>query len=170
VASLGFVTTYASSEFREDFAETIANYIVKTDAQWNHILDMASRGWASGDEDDVTSQFYCYYYYPDNDPNADIVYVSEYNVFTEVDEEGVVHKYWRLNKDKQGNRIVVYDVEDKDGIDGAVAILHKVQIARSWLKDAWNVDLDALRNEVQTRQADYDIANLRKMVTGGYNQ
>lgn len=168
VASLGFVTTYASSEFREDFAETIANFIVKTDAQWNHILDMASRGWTSGDEDDVTSEFFCYYYYKDNDASADPTYIYERDVFTVVDEDGTVHKYWRNFTDPTGNRIVVYDVEDKDGIDGAEAILHKVQIARAWFKDAWNLDLDALREEVQTRQANYDIANLRKMVTGGY--
>ena len=165
VASLGFVTTYASSEFREDFAETIANYIVKTDEQWNYILDLASRGWASGDEDDVTSQFFCYYYYPNNDVTQDLVYVSEWNVFTEVDEDGTVHKYWRNNKDKDGNRIVVYDVEDKDGIDGVEAILQKVQIARTWLKEAWGVDLDELREEVQYRQTHYDINELRKMVT-----
>ena len=161
VASLGFVTTYASSEFREDFAETIANFIVKTDAEWAYILDQASRGWASGDEDDVTSQFFCYYYYPDNDATKDLVYVTEYNVFIEVDEDGTVHKYWRNNRDKDGNRIVVYDVEDKDGIDGVEAIMQKVQIARGWLKDAWGVDLDELRNEVQTRQANYNIADLR---------
>jgi len=170
VASLGFVTTYASSEFREDFAETIANYIVKTDAQWNRILDMASRGWTSGDEDDVTSEFFSYYYYKNNDVTNEPTYIYDRDVFTVTDEDGTVHKYWRNFTDPEGNRIVVYDVEDKDGIDGAEAILHKVQIARSWLKDAWNVDLDELRNEVQTRQADYDIANLRKMVTGGYNQ
>ena len=165
VASLGFVTTYASSEFREDFAETIANYIVKTDEQWNRILDLASRGWASGDEDDVTSQFFCYYYYPNNDVTQDLVYVSEWNVFTEVDEDGTVHKYWRNNKDSEGNRIIVYDVEDKDGIDGVEAILQKVQIARTWLKEAWGVDLDELRNEVQYRQTHYDINELRKQVT-----
>jgi hypothetical protein len=86
-------------------------------------------------------------------------------VFTEVDEDGTVHKYWRNNTDDSGNRIVVYDVEDKDGINGAEAILQKVQIAREWLKTAWNVDLDELRNEVQTRQSNYDINELRKMVT-----
>ena len=168
VASLGFVTTYASSEFREDFAETIANYIVKTDAQWNLILERASRGWASGDEDDVTSEFFCYYYYKNNDASNDPTYVYERDVFTVTDEDGTVHKYWRNFTDPDGNRIVVYDVEDKDGIDGAEAILHKVQIARTWLQDAWGVDLDALRQEVQNRQSDYDIVNLRKMVTGGY--
>ena len=164
VASLGFVTTYASSEFREDFAETIANFIVKTDAEWAYILDQASRGWASGDEDDVTSQFFCYYYYPDNDATKDLVYVTEYNVFIEVDEDGTVHKYWRNNRDKDGNRIVVYDVEDKDGIDGVEAIMQKVQIAREWFKTAWNLDLDALREEVQYRQSHYDITELRKLV------
>jgi substrate import-associated zinc metallohydrolase lipoprotein len=165
VASLGFVTTYASSEFREDFAETIANYIVQTDDQWNRILDLASRGWTSGNEDDVTSEFFCYYYYPDNDATKDPVYVYEFNVWTEVDDDGTIHKYWRNNTDPDGNRIVVYDVEDKDGIDGREAILHKVDIAREWLKTAWNVDLDELRNEVQTRQATYNISELRKLVT-----
>jgi len=148
VASLGFVTTYASSEFREDFAETIANYIVKTDEEWNAILE-----------------FYCYYYYPENDATADPVYVRMSNVFIEEDEDGTVHKYWRNNTDKEGNRIVVYDVEDKDGIDGVEAILQKVQIARTWLQDAWGVDLDELRNEVQYRQTHYDINDLRKQVT-----
>ncbi|MBR5170014.1 MAG: hypothetical protein IKW85_05545 [Muribaculaceae bacterium] len=166
VASLGFVTTYASSEFREDFAETIANYIVKTDDEWNYILDLASRGWTSGDEDDVTSEFFCYYYYPKNDVTQDPKYLYEWEVFIEEDEDGTVHKYYRNYRDDDGNRILVYDVEDKDGINGADAILQKVQIAREWLKTAWNVDLDELRNEVQYRQTHYDINELRKQVTG----
>ncbi len=172
VASLGFVTTYASSEFREDFAETIANYIVLNDDEWNYILDLASRGWTSGDEDDVTSEFFCYYYYPNNDVTKDPVYIYDFEVYTVTDEDGTVHKYWRYNTDPAtGERIIVYDVEDKDGIDGVEAILQKVQIAREWLKTAWNVDLDELRQEVQRRQftedgrVAYDINDLRKQVT-----
>lgn len=38
---LGFVTAYGSSQTREDFVETIANYIVKSDAQWQEVLDEA---------------------------------------------------------------------------------------------------------------------------------
>ena len=87
------------------------------------------------------------------------------NVFIEEDEDGTIHKYWRNYTDKEGNRIVVYDVEDKDNIDGVEAILQKVQIAREWLKTAWNVDLDALREEVQYRQTHYNIVDLRKQVT-----
>ena len=93
------------------------------------------------------------------------MYCEERYVVTEVDEEGVTHMYYRNDKDPDGNRIVVYDVEDKDGIDGAEAILKKVQIARDWLKNEWGVDLDALRQEVQERQATYNIVELRKQVT-----
>lgn len=38
---LGFVSPYASSQTREDFVETIANYIVKTDADWKFMMDNA---------------------------------------------------------------------------------------------------------------------------------
>jgi substrate import-associated zinc metallohydrolase lipoprotein len=40
-AQLGFVSPYAGSQAREDFVETIANYLVKTDDEWNAILKMA---------------------------------------------------------------------------------------------------------------------------------
>jgi len=39
---LGYVSPYASSQTREDFVETIANYIVKSDAEWKHMMDVAS--------------------------------------------------------------------------------------------------------------------------------
>lgn len=38
---LGYVSDYASSQAREDFVETIANFIVKSDAQWAHMMDVA---------------------------------------------------------------------------------------------------------------------------------
>ena len=167
VTSLGFVTTYASSEYREDFAETIACFIVYTDAQWERTLQLASRGWAtSAGEDDLDATYYSYYYYPQNDSEQDLVYVDERYVNIVTDEDGTVHKYYRNERDKSGNRIVVYDVEDEDGIDGAEAIERKVQIAREWFRTAWNVDLDALREEVQLRQATYDINQLRQLVYG----
>lgn len=42
-ASLGFVTSYASSDPHEDFVEILANYLIKSDAEWSYILDMASK-------------------------------------------------------------------------------------------------------------------------------
>lgn len=165
VTSMGFVTNYASSEFREDFAETIANYIVKTDTQWNRILELAQRGYAtSASDDDFTAVYYSYYYYPDNDNTQELVYCDERFVVTVTEEDGTVNKYYRNDRDPQGNRIVVYDVIDEDGIDGAEAILEKVRIARTWLQDEWGVDLDELRRVVQYRQATYNMDNLRKWV------
>jgi len=166
VTSLGFVTPYGSSEYREDFAETIACFIVYTDTQWNRLMELARRGYAtSASDDDLDAVYYSYYYYPDNDAEQDLVYVDERFVVVVTDEDGTVHKYWRNNRDKDGNRIVVYDVIDNDGINGEEAILQKVQIARQWFRDAWNIDLDSLRSEVQTRQATYDINQLRLMVS-----
>jgi substrate import-associated zinc metallohydrolase lipoprotein len=43
---LGFVSPYASSQVREDFVETIANYIVKTDADWNNMISQAGTSGA----------------------------------------------------------------------------------------------------------------------------
>ena len=38
---LGYITPYASSQTREDWVETIANYIVKTDADWENMMATA---------------------------------------------------------------------------------------------------------------------------------
>jgi len=42
-ASLGFVSPYAASQIREDFVEIIANYLIKSDTEWNNILTLASK-------------------------------------------------------------------------------------------------------------------------------
>jgi substrate import-associated zinc metallohydrolase lipoprotein len=65
-ASRGFVTPYGSSQAREDFAETIANYVTRTPEQYDLILWMAKQGWYSPNADDLGSSdnsAYAYYYY-----------------------------------------------------------------------------------------------------------
>lgn len=111
-ASLGFVSPYGSSQTQEDFVEIIANYIVKTDADWNQILDWASKGWG-----------------PASESNASIV-----------------------------------EQTDQDGVDGKAVILQKLAICRTWLADAWNLDLDELRAIVQKRQDSIDMVALRKQL------
>ena len=102
-ASLGFVSSYAGSETREDFVEVIANYIVKTEAQWDQLLNTAKREWKQIDEDN---------------PGKGVTATEEY-----------------------------------DGVDGDKLILEKLDKCRVWLKDAWGIDIDALRAEVQERQS-----------------
>jgi substrate import-associated zinc metallohydrolase lipoprotein len=41
VAKEGFVTSYAASEYNEDFAEIYATYVTNTPAGWQKIIDQA---------------------------------------------------------------------------------------------------------------------------------
>ncbi|GAB1416596.1 putative zinc-binding metallopeptidase [Paludibacter sp.] len=99
-ATLGFVSPYAGSQNREDFVEIIANYLVKSDAQWNDILTLAAQ------------------------PGVDYT----------------------------GN------VLPDDGIDGKSVILQKLEMAKKWLKDSWNIELDSLRAEIISRQQNINEA------------
>lgn len=145
VASLGFTSPYASSQNREDFAETIANYITMTEDQWNELLHVASKNWEEivGNK---TKDYYCYYYYTDNIKENPKIGALESEV-----------------KELEARGITVYEPVS-DGIDGKEIILQKVSIAREWFKDAWSIDIDALRAEVQIRQTNFDIEKLREEV------
>ena len=109
--SLGFTGNYGSSQEREDFVEIIANYIVKTDDEWEAMMSDASKGWKQ-------------------------------------DDDGTLHQL----------------EDDPDGIDGPAVIEQKLTIARTWMRDEWNIELDSLRKEVQTRQANMNIDSLRNQV------
>lgn len=78
-----------------------------------------------------------------------------------VDAEGYLLKD---NGAKYQIPIIVYDVPDEDGINGPEIILKKLGILRTWLAEVWHVDLDKLRAEVQKRQVNVNIEELRKQV------
>lgn len=116
VRSLGFVTPYASSALREDFAETIACYITMSDAQWAAIKDDAARGWATPNEDALSSDewvpYYCYYYYPNNNPVNDagestLTYLDQSRVDT-LEDGTLIFK----NRYQQGVGSVTLNPED----------------------------------------------------------
>ncbi|MBQ0116255.1 MAG: putative zinc-binding metallopeptidase [Bacteroidales bacterium] len=219
VNSLGFVTTYASSATREDFAEIVANYIVKTDEQWDEIYKQAALGWGTpAKEGEANPIYYCWYYYDNNqsseenlkyvdDWKVDTTYKDPYstdtipfavldpiehqkpveptrvetvltteNQFYGMSAEGdslfkcvqvekeveldannlevIKEKNTKYVVDSRGHKIPikVYAVKDNDGIDGVAALQQKIEIARDWLRKEWNVDLDKLRETVQSRQ------------------
>jgi len=137
-ASLGFVSAYGGSETREDFVEVIANYIVKTDAQWGTILTIASKNWIEDTDDDGNVI---------TDAQGNPIYVEA------LDANG-------KPLDADGDSI--------DGVKGAEIIRAKLTICREWLKSSWGVDLDELRAEVQKRQANINIVELRNQITAGY--
>ena len=190
VRSLGFVTPYASSALREDFAETIACYITMSDAQWAAIKDDAARGWATPNEDALSSDewvpYYCYYYYPNNNPVNDagestLTYVDQSRVDTLEDgtlifknryQQGVGSvtlnpedgKYYD-SIDKNGNRvpIYVYAVEDDDNVSGLDILETKIQLCKDWFREEWGIDLEQLRNVVQARIQTFDAAKLQEL-------
>lgn len=69
VNSMGFVTKYASSAKREDFAEVVANRITMSDEDWEAMIDRAGRGWAEYQV--TTGTFYCSYFYFTNNKAGD---------------------------------------------------------------------------------------------------
>lgn len=179
VASQGFITPYASSENREDFAETIANFLTRTDDQMELILWMASKGWSTGKDDDKMNvddaEYFSYYYVPDASKPDDRKYFLSSNehdetyrvcligekgerFYTVADVKAYIEK---MNAEKNGG---VFPVEDKDTIDGREMILQKQNIARNWFKDTWELDFDQLRSIVQRRQGDFDIEALRAQI------
>lgn len=181
VASLGFITPYASSQAREDFAETIANYLTRSDESLEMIMWMAAQGWSTGKEDDDSAEedekdkiYYSYYYIPNaEDPNKRVYFLtsvekdSDYLVAC-VGERGEmlhtveeVEAYLEKQRELHGT---IYPVEDKDQVDGPEVIRQKQSIVRNWFKETWKLDFDELRNIVQRRQHDFDIATLRAEV------
>ena len=47
--------------------------------------------------------------------------------------------------------------------DGRAAIETKLDIVRDWLKTAWEIDLDALREIVQRRSANVKLLDLQTL-------
>lgn len=175
MASQGFITPYASAQAREDFAETIANYLTRPQEQLDLLLWMADKGWSSGGDDTFATddaEFFCYYYCPDPSNPEERTYFlssiekdSQYRValvgekgetFNTVEE---VEAYLeRMNASKPGG---IFPVPDNDTVNGRDVILQKQNIVRNWFKDTWQLDFDKLREIVQRRQSDFDIDALR---------
>lgn len=176
VTSLGFITNYASSETREDFAETIANYVTRTDEQDQFLLWCADQNWFSGDDETDQSIAYCYYYYKneqaqvDNDRTYTLRFVDDKvrNLMTVVDDKKNSYssiaevEAYIASMEAKGFKMYPYEISDE--VDGRAIIEQKRNIARNWFKDEWGISFDSLRSIVQYRQANFDIEALRQEI------
>ena len=161
----GFVSQYASSQAREDFVETIANYIVKDSITWANMLDGATRSWELATDVDYDHwqriNAKCLqgkahrdsvgYYFKDGTTSGGKVITCQ-----------VVRKYIQRNADgyavpdANGN-IVYLSIVDKNNVEtGREIILKKLEMCREWLKTNFNYDIDAVRYAVQHKQYIYD--------------
>ena len=147
VAGQGFITPYASYMAREDWAETMANYIVKDAKTWTDILNTASYDWEEIDIDDTDD--YTKLLKPGCNMDT-IGYIRQMdNGDWKVDRKCVARNadgYAALDED--GN-IQYLDIDGKNGRD---IIEQKLQMVREWLMNNWNISIDELRAEVQRRQ------------------
>ncbi len=155
-ASQGFVSPYASSQAREDWVEVIANYIVKDSLTWNGLLNTAKYDWETADVD-VSTYDRLSKLADQGKANRDsigyMVKVSSYS-----DGKPSQYQVQRkvIERNAAGNAVV--DAEGKmtylsqDNVDGSAVITQKLEMCREWLKSNFNVDLDAVRREVQQRQ------------------
>lgn len=204
VHSLGFVTPYASSEIREDFAETCANYITLTDAQWERIWIEAGRGYVTDgneDSDEMSNlNYYCFYYFENNDATKDEnkKYANENQVVEQEDGTYILRNQYQrgvapITTGEDGKRydangalcdaqgfvlnssgaripITVFEVEDADGIDGVQMLETKINLARNWFREQWGIELDDLRNAVQSRLQSFDASTLEDLRQQVYGQ
>jgi substrate import-associated zinc metallohydrolase lipoprotein len=144
---LGFITPYASSAAREDWVEVISSYITNDSLEWNRRLGAAAYEWESIDasDDEIAAVNRAASRGGDRDT---LGYVHEVSSST----TKIVRKVIARNADGtaalQNGRPVFLD---NDGIDGQALILEKLEMGREWLRTEFNVDLDSLRHEVQTR-------------------
>lgn len=171
--SSGFVSNYASSQVREDWVEVIANYIVKDADTWNGMLNTATYGWevVQVDKSLYDRQRYGGRYYPDSSDKTNYIdylpcenldslgyYGNPDNNVTDPSGAILTYEIWRKVIERDANDKPIVSDEgkivyiDDDGIDGQAIILQKLDMAKTWLKENFNLDLDALRNEVQQRQ------------------
>lgn len=143
--ALGFVSGYASGEYNEDFAETYAAYVTRSDEGWQALLDMALKVQTDANGDTV--------YQAQTDDGGNVVY---HNVTVTDPETGVstTERQPVYLTDEDGNRIPAYDTKYRD------IILQKLSMIRTYFQTSWNLDIDALRNVVLRRSKEAVNLNL----------
>jgi substrate import-associated zinc metallohydrolase lipoprotein len=161
----GFVSNYASSQAREDWVETIANYIVKDSITWEGMLDGATKSWELSTDVNYKHWKACdakvkaglahrdsvgYYWKVGTTSGGDTITIQAYRKYIQRNAEGYAVP------DANG-KIVYLSVVDRSGTEtGKDVILKKLQMCREWLKTNFNYDIDKVRDAVQKKQYLYD--------------
>lgn len=151
--TLGCVTPYASSAVSEDWVETIANYIVKNDTEWNKILEDAKLDY------EKVSLLAAEY-----DPNDPTIVEGTVTFTTDIiSGKPIEYTFIRIAVQRDENGKIIWSTDEETGdqkwtlvknddVDGYAVILQKLDMCKSWLKEKFQIDLDVIRKEVQGRQ------------------
>lgn len=142
----GFVSPYAMSQASEDWVENIATYITVDSIAWADLLCAASYDWELIDVEDEKE-------YWKKAAGADLDTVGYY----QPSQSGTDNKIYRRAYLRDGNDYIILDANGKpqpidlDGINAYDMILQKIDYVRTYLKDNFQIDLDACREMVQNR-------------------
>ena len=156
----GFISPYASSQSREDWVEIIAKYVTMDMKSWDATLESAHYDW---EELDYNAKAFDAAIARGADRDTLGYYIirtvgGSPEVGSRENGEIATWKIQRKLIQRNADGSAVLDENQKpifrfeDGVDGRAIILQKLEMARQWLKDNFNVDLEALRMEVQRRQ------------------
>ncbi|MGI6223060.1 MAG: substrate import-associated zinc metallohydrolase lipoprotein [Prevotella sp.] len=146
--SKGFVTNYASSQAREDWVEVMASYICDDSITWAQRLEHASYDWeevkvSSSAQDSIRNLIR-------SGANRDSV-----GYFRQLDNGDYVIDRKVIARNANGTAALDEEGNiqylSSDNIDGKAVILEKLDLVREWLSKYFEVDIDALREEVQNR-------------------
>ncbi len=170
----GFVSDYASSQAREDWVEIIANYIVKDSITWANMLNSAQYDWERVSVDNSVYNRYVtgsknadgqindptigrgYHFRAGVNPDS-VGYIDHKNPRASNNQYNIQRKIIQRDtldmplRNAEGIGQIIYS-DNTDGIDGRQIILQKLEMARTWLKEKFDLNLEDLRKEVQTRQ------------------
>lgn len=146
-AGLGFVSPYASSDAREDWVETLANYVTRDPFTWKQTLSTAEYEWETEDIDKSDE------YYSRITPGCSLDTIGYFRP----NKNGKGKIYRRLCvRNEKGNVVLGEDGKPQwihtSPIDGKTTILKKLELVREYLKSYYKIDIDQLRDMVQRRQ------------------
>ena len=120
----GFISAYASDNIHEDFVETIARYII-----------YYQKNQCGCNTPDATL-----------DTDGDGLNDTAYNTWkTEILRKGYIWEEELAKADGKNDANATYT--------GKEILLKKITMVKNYLKGEWNIDLDALRNEIHRRHA-----------------
>ena len=120
-------------------------------------------GWEERSDEEARSLGFTGNYGSSQEREDWVEMIANYIVMSDAEWEKILSdasKGWKQDDDGQLHQLE----KDEDGVDGVAVINQKLGMCRAWMQEAWNIDLDALRQEVQYRQTHMNIDSLRNQV------
>lgn len=155
-ASQGFVSSYASMSYTEDWVETFGRFITRDSVTWTEMLGAADYEWEIVDLKDINK----------DDEIDEVDYFSQLVAGVNIDTIGYFkrdesgkdeHKIYRRVCKRDADDHVILDEKGNiqwvaNSIGARQIINQKVEFVREYMKTQYGINLDKLRDLIQERQ------------------